>query len=113
MHWAAIGGHVKGAELLISAGADLFATTNSGSTALHAAAEAGMVDFVEFVATTAGERKLELFNAKDLDGNVAFDLAKAVCNELIQARHSHSSYDLLLHSPPLLTRVCTRRRKVR
>ena len=90
LHWAALGGCVEGGQVLVEAGADLFAVTTSKTTTLHASAEAGKAPFVEFLIGCAGDRKQELFTALDADNKSAFDLAmaakhKAVINSLRNA----------------------------
>jgi|AntAceMinimDraft_5_1070358.scaffolds.fasta_scaffold101620_1 ankyrin repeat protein len=78
MHWAAIGGHTAAGEALADAGANLFATTTSQMSVLHASCEAGRAGFAEFLIKRAGDRKKELFDARDADGKLAIELATLV-----------------------------------
>jgi len=100
LHWAAIGGHVRAGEVLVGAGADIFAVTSSGSSILHGSAEAGKADFVAFAVAAAGARKVDLFNLKDSDGKVAFSLAQAVRSVMDLGPHRH-----YLGQQPLLPKL--------
>lgn len=90
MHWAAIGGHKAAGETLAEAGANIFAITKSKMSVLHASSEAGRAGFAEFLIKRAGERKNELFDARDGDGKLAIELATLVRRE--QAKLLWPSY---------------------
>ncbi|RYH29641.1 ankyrin repeat domain-containing protein [archaeon] len=51
LHWAAIGGHSEIVKLLLSKGANLLATTNLKTNALHLAVEANRVETVSQMHT--------------------------------------------------------------
>jgi len=78
MHWAAIGGHTAAGQALADAGANLFAMTTSQMSVLHASSEAGRAGFSDFLVKRAGDRKNELFNARDASGKLAIELATMV-----------------------------------
>lgn len=80
LHWAAISGHHEVVLLLLNAGADKAAVTNTQMTPLHGACEAGRAEVVRVLIENCGEdeeKKMELFNAKDKAGKTPFDLALA------------------------------------
>ena len=60
LHWAALHGHKEIAELLITNGADVNATTAWGSTPLHKAAQNGHKEIVELLIAKGAD-----VNAKD------------------------------------------------
>ena len=78
MHWAAIGGHTAAGQALADAGANLFAVTTSQMSVLHASSEAGRAGFSDFLVKRAGDKKNELFNARDASGKLAIELATMV-----------------------------------
>ena len=63
---------------LVQLGADVFATDQSGQTALHAAAAAGALCLCEFLVRIAKE---DLVAMKDARGFTALDLARQRCRE--------------------------------
>ncbi len=91
IHWAAISGHVQVGKILVESGANIAVTTPSGMTPLHAACEGGHPAFVEFILKTVAEQDAladetvqgaetqmsKLYNTKDADGKLPFDLAIA------------------------------------
>jgi ankyrin repeat protein len=78
LQWAALGGNVECAEVLIKNGADMYAQTNSQTTVLHAACEGGHTKFVAFILEHCEDRKLEFFSAENNDGKTPFALASEV-----------------------------------
>ena len=56
---------------------------NSGQTVLHILAKNGIAEGVYYVLKLAGDKRMELFNAKDNLGKMAIDLALARVNELV------------------------------
>src|SRR6185437_16749951 len=56
LHWAALYGHLKAAELLVGHGADVKATDVSGSTPLHGAAQEGFSKLVQRCFTCNGTK---------------------------------------------------------
>ena len=78
LHWASISGRLGTATFLVEEGAKLSYTTKSGETALHLSCEAGKVDIVRMIIEKAGQDTREvLFEMKNGDGKVPFDLAMA------------------------------------
>mmetsp|Transcript_52040 Transcript_52040/g.156165 ORF Transcript_52040/g.156165 Transcript_52040/m.156165 type:complete len:179 (-) Transcript_52040:349-885(-) len=78
LHWAAINGHSQSALLLVTKGrANVLSTTDSQMTPLHSSAESGHATVVTVLAENAGERKMEMFDAKEAEGRTASMLAKA------------------------------------
>jgi len=79
LHWAAISGHTAAGRCLVSAGADILATTMSSMTPLHAACEGGRVEFVEFLLQSAkvADKFEEMCNARDSDGKLPLEHAAA------------------------------------
>lgn len=90
LHWAAISGHSEIVKLLVAKGANILATTNLKTNALHLAVEANRVDTVrvlmQLVADDA-EKKTALTMAKNSDDKTSWDISfgaknKAVCQVL-------------------------------
>ena len=56
--------------------ADIFAQSSDGNSPLHLASECGHVEIVDFIVTSAGSKKMDLFGLKTSDGKTASELAK-------------------------------------
>lgn len=89
LHWAAISGHSEIVKLLMSKGANLLATTNLKTNALHLAVEANRVETVRVLmqCATDPETKTALTMAKNSDDKTSWDISygaknRAVCQIL-------------------------------
>lgn len=87
LHWAAISGHKEAADCLLTAGADMFIQTKTGMSPLHAGVEGGKLEIVTLLLTKVpDERKEELCNLQDVEGNTPCDIAvKAKSKPIVSA----------------------------
>ena len=89
LFYAASGGRMKSAELLITEGADVNYKTDRGETALHGAAKSSYDDIVELLITKGAD-----VNAKDDGGETPLDFAYDETADLLRKHGGKTGEEL-------------------